>query len=48
MRLLIGTKSGESALITFATNSPMACFAAPSFHEGNGSTTAEDSAAKAP
>src|SRR5260370_39637237 len=37
MRSAGGTKSGELALVTFATNSVMDCLALPSFHEGSGS-----------
>ena len=37
MRSAGGTKSGEPSLVTFATNSMMAFFAGPSFHEGSGS-----------
>ena len=37
MRSDTGTKSGEPDLVVFVTNSTMAFFAGPSFHEGNGS-----------
>jgi hypothetical protein len=37
MRSGTGTKSGEPGVVTFVTNSTMDFFAAPSFHEGNGS-----------
>src|SRR5262245_50197563 len=40
MRAGGGTKSGPFAVVTRATNSEIAAFAAPSFHDGNGSTAA--------
>src|SRR5580704_4301740 len=36
MRSAGGTKSGEPSCVTAATKFRIACFAAPSFHEGSG------------